>query len=105
VLSPKKTWEGALGGVAASVGGALLAHVWFYQRLPIPHAIVLGILLGVAGILGDLAESMVKRAAGVKDSARTLPGHGGFLDRTDSLLFSAPVLYYYSMRFLDMGGS
>lgn len=105
VLSPAKTWEGAVGGVAASVGGALLAHFWFYQRLPLRHALILGVLLGVASILGDLAESMVKRAAGVKDSARLLPGHGGLFDRTDSLLFAAPVLYYYSMRFLDVGGS
>ncbi len=92
LLSPKKSWEGALGGVAASVGGGLLAHFWFYQRLPVVHAVVLGVLLGAASLVGDLAESMVKRAAGVKDSSRVLPGHGGLLDRTDSLLFSAPLL-------------
>ena len=57
-------------------------------------------LLGVAGILGDLAESLVKRATGVKDSSRLLPGHGGLLDRTDSLLFSGPILYYYARVFL-----
>jgi phosphatidate cytidylyltransferase len=103
VLSPKKSWEGAAGGVLASVGAALLAHVWFYQRLPVVHAFALGLLLGVAGIAGDLAESMVKRAAGAKDSSAILPGHGGLLDRTDSLLFAGPLLYYYSWTFLGVG--
>lgn len=103
ILSPKKSWEGAVGGVLASVGAALVAHAWFYQRLPLVHAIALGLLLGVAGILGDLAESMVKRAAGAKDSSGVLPGHGGLLDRTDSLLFAGPLLYYYSLRFLGVG--
>jgi phosphatidate cytidylyltransferase len=102
VVSPNKSWEGALGGLAASVGGGLLAHAWFFQRLPIEHAVLLGILLGVAGIVGDLAESMLKRAAGAKDSAKLLPGHGGFLDRTDSLLFAAPLLYYYAVHVLGI---
>ncbi len=103
VLSPKKSWEGAAAGVCASIGGALVAHAWFYQRLPIVHAVALGALLAGAGILGDLAESMVKRAAGAKDSSGLLPGHGGLLDRTDSLLFASPLLYYYSLRFLGVG--
>lgn len=102
VVSPKKSWEGACGGLVASVAGAVVAHYWFYQRLPIVHAVVLGILLGAAGIAGDLAESVLKRAAGAKDSSGLLPGHGGILDRTDSLLFSAPVLYYYSLLFLGV---
>ena len=101
VLSPKKTWEGAVGGILASVLGGLLAHVWFYQRLPIPHAVALGLVLGVAGIAGDLAESAIKRAGGVKDSSALLPGHGGILDRADSLLIAAPVLYYYHRAFLE----
>ena len=100
-LSPKKSWEGALGGVAASVVAALVAHFWFYQRLQVRHAVAIGILLAVAGILGDLAESMVKRAAGVKDSSSLLPGHGGMLDRADSLLFAGPVFYYYYTIFLE----
>jgi phosphatidate cytidylyltransferase len=99
-LSPKKSWEGAIGGLAGSVGAAVLAHLWFYQRLPLGHAVVLGLILGAAGILGDLAESVLKRATGVKDSSKLLPGHGGFLDRTDSLLFAAPILYYYYRYFL-----
>jgi len=99
-LSPKKSWEGALGGLAGSVGAAVVAHLWFYQRLPLGHAIALGLILGAAGILGDLSESMLKRAVGVKDSSNLLPGHGGVLDRTDSLLIAGPVLYYYYRYFL-----
>jgi phosphatidate cytidylyltransferase len=100
VISPKKSWEGAVGGVVASVGGALVAHFWFFRKLPLAHAVSLGVVLSTAGILGDLAESMLKRAAGVKDSSALLPGHGGVLDRLDSLLVAAPVLYYYWMMFL-----
>jgi phosphatidate cytidylyltransferase len=100
-LSPKKSWEGAIGGLAASVVGGLVAHAWFYQRLAVGHAVALGLIIGATAILGDLAESMLKRAVGVKDSSNLLPGHGGVLDRTDSLLFSAPVLYYYYRFFLQ----
>jgi phosphatidate cytidylyltransferase len=100
VISPKKSWEGAAGGVVASVLGAVLAHSWFFRRLPLAHAVVLGVVLAAAGILGDLAESMLKRASGVKDSSALLPGHGGVLDRLDSLLVAAPVLYYYWSVFL-----
>lgn len=99
-LSPKKTWEGAAAGVGGSALAGLLAHLWFYQRLPLGHALAMGALLGCAGILGDLAESMVKRAAGAKDASGILPGHGGVLDRLDSMLFAAPVLYYYYALFL-----
>ena len=100
VLSPKKTWEGAAGGIVACVAAAVLAHLWFYQRLPLVHALALGGIIAVVGILGDLAESMVKRAAGAKDASSLLPGHGGVLDRIDSLLFAGPVLYYYYLVFL-----
>jgi phosphatidate cytidylyltransferase len=94
-ISPKKTWEGAAGGVLGSVLAALIAHFWFFQKLPLGHALALAVVLCAAGIVGDLAESMLKRAAGVKDSSALLPGHGGVLDRVDSLLVAAPVLYYY----------
>lgn len=100
-LSPKKSWEGALGGLAAAAVGGLLAHFWFFQDLSLFHAIVLGLLLGSAGILGDLAESMVKRATGAKDSSRLLPGHGGLMDRLDSMMFASPALYYYYRFFLE----
>lgn len=102
MLSPKKTWEGAAGAVAGSLAAAALAHFWFFRRLPASHAALLAVLLCVAGILGDLAESMFKRATGVKDSSTALPGHGGFLDRIDSLLFAAPVLYYYWRLVLEV---
>jgi phosphatidate cytidylyltransferase len=95
VISPKKTWEGAIAGLAGSVAGALLAPLWFARALPVRHAVALGLLLGVVGIAGDLSESLLKRAADVKDSGTLLPGHGGILDRIDSLLFAAPVLYSY----------
>jgi phosphatidate cytidylyltransferase len=101
-VSPNKSWEGALGGMVASVGAALLAHFWFFQRLPLSHAVILGLLLAVASILGDLSESVIKRAAGAKDASNLLPGHGGMLDRADSLLFAGPVLYYYYS--LALGG-
>jgi len=104
VVSPKKTWEGAIGGVLGSILGAVIAHAWFYPRLPLAHAIALGAILGVTSIVGDLAESMVKRAGDVRDSSALLPGHGGVLDRTDSLIFSGPMLYYY-YRFVLQGVS
>ena len=99
-ISPKKTIEGALGGVLFCLIAAFVAKLWFYQRLDFHHAIILGFILGIFGIFGDLAESLFKRAARVKDSAGTLPGHGGFLDRADSLLFTGPILYYYYDLFI-----
>jgi phosphatidate cytidylyltransferase len=102
-VSPKKSWEGALGGVAASIGAALVAHFWFFQRLPLGHAAVLGLLLALASILGDLSASVVKRSAGAKDASKLLPGHGGMLDRADSLLFAGPLLYYYYLWALGGG--
>lgn len=101
MISPNKSWEGALAGVAGSVLAGLIAHFWFYQRLPVIHAVLLGVVLGMAAILGDLAESMLKRSVGVKDSSHLLPGHGGVLDRMDSLLFAGPLLYYYYHWFLQ----
>jgi phosphatidate cytidylyltransferase len=94
-LSPKKTKEGALSGFLAGIGIAAVIQHFLFTDLPLEHAIAASILLGIFGQLGDLAESMIKRAAGVKDSSRLVPGHGGVLDRMDSLLFSFPVLYGY----------
>ena len=94
-ISPRKTMEGAAAGIAGSVLAAFLARAWFFQSLRPLDCAGAGLLLGAAGILGDLVESMWKRGAGVKDSASLVPGHGGILDRCDSLLFGGPILYYY----------
>lgn len=94
-ISPKKTIEGLAGGMAASLITAIVIHFTFFQNFPLHHAIIAGVLLSFAGVVGDLAESMWKRSADVKDSGTLLPGHGGFLDRFDSILFTAPILYCY----------
>ncbi len=94
-LSPGKTVEGAIGGLLGGVAGALAVRALGLPGLPFLHAVVLGVAVAAMGILGDLDESLLKRWAGVKDSGGLFPGHGGMLDRLDSLLFGAPVLYYY----------
>ena len=94
-VSPKKTIEGVGGGLILAVGAALAACAWFVPQLSLVDALILGLLLTVAGLFGDLWESMIKRRVGVKDSGSILPGHGGMLDRLDSLLFTAPTFYYY----------
>ncbi len=94
-ISPKKTNEGAVGGLAAGILGAALLQHFLFQELPLQHVIYLAILLGIFGQLGDLGESVLKRAAEVKDSSNLIPGHGGILDRLDSLLFAFPVTYLY----------
>ena len=92
-LSPGKTWEGAVANLAGSVLVAVAAARWI--ALPLGHLCGMAALANVAGQLGDLAESAYKRAAGAKDSGALLPGHGGMLDRVDSLIFAAPVVWYY----------
>ena len=94
-ISPKKTVEGLIGGIVTSVVAAIVIHFTFFKSFPLVHAILAGVLLSFAGVVGDLAESMWKRSADVKDSGTLLPGHGGFLDRFDSILFTAPILYCY----------
>lgn len=94
-ISPKKTVEGLLGGLVTSVIAAVVIHFTFFPNFPLHHAIVAALILSFAGVVGDLAESMWKRSAEVKDSGSLLPGHGGFLDRFDSVLFTAPILYCY----------
>lgn len=94
-VSGKKTWEGSIGGLIASVAAALIARGTFAPYLLLWHALVLGFFGAVIGQLGDLVESMIKRDAALKDASSTIPGHGGVLDRFDSLLFTAPVLYYF----------
>ncbi|HXV76420.1 MAG TPA: phosphatidate cytidylyltransferase [Candidatus Polarisedimenticolaceae bacterium] len=99
-ISPNKSWEGFAGAMAGAIVGTALAHSWFYTRLPLSHVVPLGLLLGITGALGDLAESVVKRSCHVKDSSAIFPGHGGIFDRTDNLLIAAPVLYYYYLWLL-----
>ncbi len=94
VLSPNKTVEGSIGGIAGSVGTA--AVFWAVgQQFGLIHYILIGLFVGVLGQVGDLAESALKRLAGIKDSGSIIPGHGGILDRFDSMLITAPVVYFY----------
>jgi len=95
-ISPGKTWEGFVGGILLAIVFAALATLLFFPELPYQISIPLAIVMAVAGVAGDLAESAMKRGADVKDAANFLPGHGGLLDRLDSLLFSAPILYYFA---------
>lgn len=95
-ISPGKTWEGLVGGVLASVAFAAIAHFWFFPEISLAYALPLAGIMSIVGVLGDLAESAIKRGADVKDAANILPGHGGLLDRLDSLLFNAPILYYFA---------
>lgn len=97
-VSPAKTVEGAVGGLLGSAGAGVLCAATFAPFLTLPGAAMLGVAGGACGQLGDLVESLLKRSVGIKDSAGLIPGHGGVLDRFDSLLFSAPLLYYY-LRF------
>lgn len=98
-ISPGKTWEGVAGGVGAALVLAAVAHYWFFRELPLKFALPLAGVMVVLGILGDLTESALKRGAGAKDAAKILPGHGGMLDRLDSLLFNAPLLYYFGRAY------
>ena len=95
-ISPGKTIEGLIGGILSAASVAALATWWFFPELPYQWSIPLAIVLALVGVLGDLAESAIKRGSKTKDAASILPGHGGFLDRLDSLLFGAPILYYFA---------
>lgn len=95
-ISPGKTWEGCVGGFGASLALAALASFTFFPELKWFAALPLAAAMMILGVLGDLAESAMKRGAGAKDAANILPGHGGLLDRLDSLLFNAPLLYYFA---------
>jgi phosphatidate cytidylyltransferase len=96
-VSPKKTVEGALGGLAGSVVWAVIGSQWFLRgSLPLVHAVPLALVAGALGQSGDLAESLLKRSTGVKDSGAIVPGHGGILDRVDALIFTSAVVYLYT---------
>lgn len=96
-VSPKKTIEGSLGGLVGSVLGATICKLWFFTELSSVDVLLLGAGVGAFSQLGDLVESLLKRSFGVKDSGALVPGHGGLLDRLDSLLFAFPVTYYYAV--------
>ncbi|MDP2997370.1 MAG: phosphatidate cytidylyltransferase [Bryobacterales bacterium] len=97
-VSPKKSWEGAAGSVVAGVLFGVAYLRWAIPSVPMWEAAALATAVNVAGQIGDLAESAIKRGAGVKDSSNLLPGHGGWLDRVDSTLFGLPALYFLLAR-------
>lgn len=100
-VSPGKTIEGAIGGFITAIITGPVCRLIFFPEIPLSHALALGAAIGIVGQVGDLAESMLKRGSDVKDSGTLLPGHGGMLDRLDSILFCAPLLYYYSRVFIS----
>jgi phosphatidate cytidylyltransferase len=100
-VSPGKTWEGVVAGLIVGPAMAVLSHYWFFPDLPLKWALPLALVMSVIGILGDLSESALKRGVGTKDAANILPGHGGLLDRLDSLLFNAPLIYYFGRLYFD----
>lgn len=99
LVSPKKSIEGSLGGLAGSICGTLLAKFTFFSQLTFVDVFVTALAIGILGQVGDLFESLLKRSFGVKDSGTIFPGHGGVLDRLDSILFAAPATYYYTIYF------
>lgn len=99
-VSPKKSWEGAIFGFVFSVLGLVAAQYWFLNFLSLWDAVVIGVIIGTIGQMGDLVESLLKRDAGVKDSSALIPGHGGMFDRFDSLIASSPVVFIYLSFFV-----
>jgi phosphatidate cytidylyltransferase len=98
ILSPNKTNEGAVAGLLGGMVIAAIMRHFLFPDLPLLHVMIASVLLGFFGQMGDLAESMLKRAAETKDSSKLIPGHGGVLDRMDSMLFAFPVLYIYLLQ-------
>lgn len=96
-VSPNKTWEGAIGGVLAATAGAFICRSVIGPSLETAHLLVISLVASALGQAGDLAESMLKRSVGVKDSGSIMPGHGGLFDRVDALLFVGPVLLIYAL--------
>ena len=104
-ISPKKTVEGAVFGILGSLSVAEIGAWYFHFPAWQFSGIILGTLIGITSLLGDLTESMMKRDAGVKDSGQLIPGHGGILDRTDSYVFTAPLVYYFVTLLLPLMGN
>jgi len=94
-ISPKKTWEGTIGGAVLSILSAFIISKYFFISLDVVNWLVLGLLISIFATLGDLLESKFKRQAGIKDSGKIMPGHGGVLDRFDGMILAAPVVYIY----------
>ncbi len=92
-ISPKKSWEGAIAGFVFSIFGFVLTMYLAVPQFPLELSFILGAVIGIVGTIGDLAESQLKRDTKVKDSSNLIPGHGGFLDRFDSILFSSPIVF------------
>ena len=95
LVSPNKTLEGSMAGLAGSLLAGYIVGIWLLDYIMMGHCLLLAMLCGTIGQFGDLAESLLKRHAGIKDSGNILPGHGGMLDRIDSLLFAGPAFYCY----------
>ena len=99
-ISPKKSWEGVIGGIAFAIAGAYTTYYWFDEFFQVPDLTIwlgLSVVVAVFSTFGDLVESLIKRTVGVKDSGNIMPGHGGILDRIDSLLLVAPAVLIYLM--------
>lgn len=101
-ISPKKTWEGTVGGILLCIiVSGIVAYLWGRFREVTLHIVIIAAITSIAGTFGDLLESKLKRMAGVKDSGHLMPGHGGFLDRFDSLLLAVPAVWVYVYFFLQ----
>jgi phosphatidate cytidylyltransferase len=98
-LSPKKTREGFIAALGGALFGACLAHFWYLPEIPLLDALILGLVAGALGQLGDLAESLLKRSTAIKDSGSIIPGHGGLMDRVDALVVASSVVYAYTLWF------
>jgi phosphatidate cytidylyltransferase len=98
-VSPKKTWEGAIFGLIGGAAGFIATAQILIPELPLIHSVIIGLIIPISGQIGDLAESLLKRDAGIKDSSEILPGHGGMLDRFDSILFVTPLVYIYLIAY------
>tara|TARA_B100000686_G_scaffold298853_1_gene332197 strand:- start:324 stop:1127 length:804 start_codon:yes stop_codon:yes gene_type:complete len=100
IVSPNKTIAGAVANIAGTLIAALLAYKMFFNEIPLIHCLITAFICGIIGQFGDLVESLIKRNCQVKDSGTLIPGHGGVLDRVDSLLFAGPAFYFYYLLFL-----